>query len=616
MHLGSLLFVPFILGLLAPLLQGAADAPRSVASPDGSLVATVTAGSGDRSLGCAVTLDGRELFRFASLGLVADGIDLGLSPHFAGESATPRTIDESYPWQGARSTVRNHARELVVPVKSGDRTFNLIVRAYDDGVALRYDLGGREASITSESTSWILPVAGRHGWSPHNKDYENTHHFTAWSSIPIHQPLAPPLTSESGGVYLSVTEADCRDFPDMALLNDGARLSIRFAGQSKPWKSALSPWRAVVVARDLTSLATTDLIKNLCPAPEPGRDFSWVRPGRSLWQWWSVGAPKLEEQPAWFDAAAALGWEYYLIDDGWRKWTAPGKDQWQLLGEAIAYGKSKGVKSIVWVDSKEMLQPAARRAYLERVASLGAAGIKIDFLPIANADMIRWYEGALRDTADLRLLCNFHGAAKPTGLERTSPHGNTREAIRGHEYHITRYNRTLPLETDSILPFTRMVAGAADYTPTVFELSELRGYTWSHELAQALVFTSPLIHFADHYKNYLNNPAVDLLRVIPTTWDETRVLPGSVIGGKVGFARRKGDTWWVGVVNGRDATTWDLPLSFLNGPAQATLLADVPGKPDAFDRRETRLTPSDTIPLTLPAGGGFVARISPALAKP
>ncbi len=601
-----------LLGLAAPPASAAdgSDSNFSVASPDGALVATVTNGSTDRSLGCTVTLDSRELFRFASLGIVADDIDLGLSPRIAG-APERRTIDETYPWQGARSTVRNHARELAVPLESGGRTFRLIIRASNDGVALRYDLGDREASVSGESTTWILPTGGKYGWSLHAKSYEEPHHFTPWSQVPVQQSLAPPFTSEDAGVYLSVTEADCRDFPDLALASDGARLSSRFPGQNVPWKSKLSPWRAVVVARDLTALATSDLVRNLCAPPEAGRDFSWVRPGRVLWQWWSVGAPKLEEQPAWFDAAAALGWEYYLIDDGWRSWRAPGKDQWQLLGEAIAYGKSKGVKSIVWVDSKEMLDPAARRAYLERIASLGAAGIKIDFLPAGTAETMRWYEGALRDTADLRLLCNFHGAVKPTGLERTWPNGNTREAIRGHEYHITRYKRTLPLETCSILPFTRLVAGAADYTPTVFEPKELRGYTWAHELAQALVFTSPLIHFADHYKNYLANPAVDLLREIPTTWDETRVLPSSEIGGQVGFARRKGDTWWVGVVNGPAATTWNLPLSFLSGPAQATLLADVPGKPAAFDRREAHLTPADTIPLTLPAGGGFFARLIP-----
>jgi alpha-glucosidase len=259
-----------------------------------------------------------------------------------------------------------------------------------------------------------------------------------------------------------------------------------------------------------------------------------------------------------------------------------------------------------------MRDAPSRRVYLEKVRALGADGIKIDFLPAATAEMMQWYQGALRDTADLHLLCNFHGAVKPTGQERTWPHNNTREAIRGHEYHILRYKRTMPLEMDSILPFTRFIAGAADYTPTVFEPVELRGYTWAHEFAQALVFTSPIIHFADRYQNYLANPAVDLLRVVPTVWDETRVLPGSQIGGAVGFARRKGDVWWIGVVNAREPVTWEISLAFLSGPTQATLLADVPDQPAAFDRREVRVGPADKIPLKLPLGGGFVARLTPS----
>jgi alpha-glucosidase len=165
---------------------------------------------------------------------------------------------------------------------------------------------------------------------------------------------------------------------------------------------------------------------------------------------------------------------------------------------------------------------------------------------------------------------------------------------------------------DAILPFTRLLAGAADYTPTVFEPKELRGYTWSHELAQAIVFTSPLIHFADHYKNYLANPAVDLLREIPADWDETIVLPGTRVGETAGFARRKGDVWWIAIVNGKKPATWDLPLDFLKGNVKATLLGDVAGKPDAFDRSEKTLTPKDKLPITMPSGGGFVARLVPA----
>lgn len=169
-----------LLGLLAN--PGAAsplppDSLATVASSDGTLVATVDNGSADRDLACLVTVDGRKLFRFTSLGLAADGIDLGLAPRLAGKPSAPRTIDVSCPWQGARSTLRNHARKLVVPLQSSERNFNLIVRAYDDRVALRYNLGAHELSITSESTSWIRPFAGAQAWFAHVKDYESVHNF-------------------------------------------------------------------------------------------------------------------------------------------------------------------------------------------------------------------------------------------------------------------------------------------------------------------------------------------------------------------------------------------------------------------------------------------------------
>jgi len=581
-----------------------------VASPDGALTAAVGLGSDDR-LECRLSLDGREIGRLGSLGLVVDGVNLGVGARFVGEPRL-REIDESYAWQGVHSVARNHCREAVIPCEKAGRAFNLILRVFADGVGLCYDFDGQAVAITGESTSWILPTDGKYGWSPYSGAYEELHHFTAWTDVAVQQSLTVPFTAQLDGYLVSLTEADCRDFPDMALASDGERLRVVFPAQTRPWTSARSPWRVTIIARDLTALVNSDIVRNLCPAPDPARDFSWVQPGRCLWQWWSVGAPKFAEQTAWIDGAAALNWEYYLIDDGWRNWRQPDKDQWQCLAGVVAYAKTKGVKSIVWVDSKEMRDAPSRHAYLEKVHALGADGIKIDFLPPATAEMMQWYQGALRDTADLHLLCNFHGAVKPTGQERTWPHGFTREAIRGHEYHILRYKRTMPLEMDSILPFTRFIAGAADYTPTVFEPAELRGYTWAHEFAQALVFTSPIIHFADRYQNYLANPAVDLLRTMPTVWDETRVLPGSQIGGAVGFARRKGDVWWIGVVNSGAPVTWELSLTFLSGPAQATLLADVPDQPATFDRREVRVTPADKIPLKLPPGGGFVARLTPS----
>jgi len=193
-----------------------------------------------------------------------------------------------------------------------------------------------------------------------------------------------------------------------------------------------------------------------------------------------------------------LGFEYYLVDDGWKRWKADGKDDWACLREVCDYAKTNGVKIWAWVDCKDVPTAAKRTNFLDRAVAAGVAGVKIDFEPEANVRWVNWYDETLRDAAARKLMINFHGANKPIGRERTWPNEMTRESIRGHEYHILRYNRTLPPQHDCILPFTRFVIGPGDYTPTVFNPKELRGYTWAHELAQAVVFTSPYLCYADH----------------------------------------------------------------------------------------------------------------------
>jgi len=205
---------------------------------------------------------------------------------------------------------------------------------------------------------------------------------------------------------------------------------------------------------------------------------------------------------------------------------------------------------------------------------------------------------------------NFHGANKPVGRERTWPNEMTREAVRGHEYHILRFRRTLPPQQDCILPFTRYVIGPADYTPTVFNPRELRGYTWARELAQAIVFTSPFLCYADHPRNYLTNAAVDVLKAIPATWDETIVLPGSEIGKCVAFARRNGNRWFIGIMNGSEERTLDIPLSFLGrGQYRMIQLGDAPDRGDAWQRDEKTVRRSDRVQLTLRPSGGCVIQL-------
>ena len=154
------------------------------------------------------------------------------------------------------------------------------------------------------------------------------------------------------------------------------------------------------------------------------------------------------------------------------------------------------------------------------------------------------------------------------------------------------------------------MAGAADVTPVMLDPEQLvsQKFTWAHEFAQAIVFLSPITHFADNYKFYLASPMVDLFRDIPTTWDETRVLNCTQMGEVVAFARRKGSTWWVGVMNGPNAREIKLPLDFLRNTTKGTLIYD--GINNASVNREERsVNQRDTLTLKLSPGGGFVARL-------
>jgi alpha-glucosidase len=569
----------------------------------------------DGRLSYVAHADGREVVGVSPLGLTVDGQDLGQGAKIIGPPVA-REIHETYPIYGVHSVAHNDCREASIPLACGAIQYHVVVRAYDDGIALRYELDGKAGKINSEDTGWNLPHDGRYTWAAYDDSYENIVHTATWDKLPAKGVLSPPLTAEVAGHFVAISEANNQSFADMGLLRDGDEYRAVFPASSKGWAvhedHLVSPWRVTIITRDLTALVNSDLLTNLCPAPDPAMDFSWVTPGRCLWQWCSVGAPKLNDQHDWYDAAVKLKWEYYLIDDGWRKWKQDGKDQWTLLKDVIAYGTSKGIKTLVWVNSAEMRDPKASRAYLERVKACGAVGIKIDFFPPATPEVIRWQLELLKETAELHLLCNFHGAVKPTGLRRTWPHELTREAVRGDEYQMTRYKRLRPMEMDCNQPFNRYLLGPADITPVVLDPKELRGYTWPHMMAQALVTYSPVTHFYDQYKFYVGSPAEDLFQDMPVVWDETRVLPGTVIGEVAGFARRKGDTWWIGIVNGAADHDLRIPLDFLKKSTDVTLLFDQPSKDDALDRQDKTLGPADTLSLKLRPGGGFVARLGPA----
>jgi alpha-glucosidase len=290
-----------------------------------------------------------------------------------------------------------------------------------------------------------------------------------------------------------------------------------------------------------------------------------------------------------------------VVEGQWQRWSEA------ELRDVIAHAKARGVGIWLWRHSRTLHDPQERRQFFQMAHDAGAVGVKVDFLDHEAREVIDHYQAILRDAAEHQLMVNFHGANKPTGESRTWPNEMTREAIRGLEYGRTEawaaHNATVP--------FTRMLAGHADYTPLVFG-DRRKETSWAHQIALAVVLTSPVLVYGANPASILANPARELIQDIPSVWDETVVLPQSAIGELAAFARRSGDRWFVTVVNGPRARSLRLELPFLGARAYRSLLVrDDPAETAAVKIETGTVRRGDALAVDLRAGGGFIARLSP-----
>jgi alpha-glucosidase len=256
--------------------------------------------------------------------------------------------------------------------------------------------------------------------------------------------------------------------------------------------------------------------------------------------------------------------------------------------------------------SRDLRTPYARRQFFELCNRVGVVGAKIDFFDHEAKEIIDLYQALLRDAAEHKLMLEFHGANKPAGEARTWPNEMSREAVRGLEYRS--------METRSVhnttLPFTRYLAGHADYTPMHFG-ERRRETSWSHQIASAIVFTSPLLIYGAHPANILANPAAELIKTIPSVWDETIVLPVSRIGEVAAFARRRGTTWFVAIMNGPEARNFEITLSFLHrAKYQGLIVSDKLEDPAAVKVENRTVRVDQSLEIQMRPAGGFIGRFS------
>ncbi|MGC8792287.1 MAG: glycoside hydrolase family 97 catalytic domain-containing protein [Bryobacteraceae bacterium] len=583
----------------------------------------------DRRLGYAVTLRGKPVIEPSPLGIVVDGINLASDV----EVGAPERyrVNETYLWHGVHSVARDRCEGVRIPVRrrANGLTWTLEARAYDDGVAFRFIVPGSpdESRVPDEGTSFRLPAGSVLWYHDFEGHYEGVHKRKAIEEVQAGEWAAPPVTFRLRGNagFGAITEGALLGYSGMGLQADGhgalrARLGhgippsypfrLRYAPDierlARPAAvrgTITTPWRIVMAAADLDGLVNCDIVHNVAPPPDPrlfpqGPNTPWIKPGRAVWRYLDGGEATAEGVKEFSRLASELGFEYQVVEGFWQKWPV------EVLRDVIRYSRERGVGIWLWKHSKEVRDPAVRRKFFQFVRDAGAAGVKLDFYDHEAKEVVELYEASLRDAAEFQLLVNFHGANKPTGESRTFPNELTREAVRGMEA------RNIPrARHDATLPFTRLLAGHADYTPVHFG-ARRNDTTWAHQIATAAVFTSPLLTYAAHPKAILTNPAVELIKTIPSVWDETRVLPLSEIGEVAGLARRRGSLWFVAIVNGPEARRVRVPLSFLgSGSWQALLVRDHPQDAAAVMVEKGSYQRNDAIEVALAPGGGFVARL-------
>jgi alpha-glucosidase len=565
----------------------------------------------------ALTLDGYDL----SAGVVMNGV-------------VRDEVKESYPWSGVRSIAvsdSNRAKiSLTHDLTSTDYT--LEVRVFDDGVAYRHVIPGDPSvsRVPDELSTFNLPAGSTVWYADMEGHYEAPYQKKDNAAVQPGEWAGPPLTFKlpHDGGYASITEANLVNYSGMGLESNGRGAWVIGLGHRQPLnypfelrygrkegkrlgKAAAitgeitTPWRVVTIGRDLNTLATSTILPNLCPPPDPalfpdGIKTSWVKPGRAVWRYVDGGPTGVEGMKEFSRLAGQLGFEHHVIEGIWSKWTM------EERRDVVNYSRQQGVGVWFWRHSNQLRTPDAREEFFKMLRDLGVTGAKIDFFDHEAKEIIDLYEALLRTAAEHQILLVFHGSNKPTGRERTWPNELVRESVRGMESRAM----TERARHQTILPFTRFLAGPADYTTMLF--NERRGdSSVAHQIASLAVFASPLLTIAANPETILASPAVDVIKSIPSTWDETRVLAGSEIGELVLFARRKGSTWFLAAMCGPGAKAIQVPLSFLAaGQYRSTLVRD--GAPDGstVTIESAVFTQKEAITLDLRPGGGFVGQFA------
>ncbi|MEQ1799243.1 MAG: glycoside hydrolase family 97 protein [Lacibacter sp.] len=561
-----------------------------------------------------------------------------------------------------KKSVVDQYNQLTISCKAD---YGIIVRAYNDGVAYRF-FTRKKGMITvfseqaefnfHEDYATLIPyVRDLRGKEQYIQSYEALYTKQTLSKVYTDTLGFLPVLINEGKKKAVILEADLEDYPGMFVSsnsNNGLKgvfapypveffqggynklntmASKRADYIAKVNGSRSFPWRAVVISNNDAALLNSDLVQKLS-APSRIADESWIKPGKVAWDWWNDwnishvdfrAGINTETYKYYIDFAAANKLEYIILDEGWSDDMDLMKVSDKMnLKEIIDYGKQKNVGVILWAGWYAVDQKMDEA--FNKYAAMGVKGFKIDFMDRDDQPMVSSLFAIAKKAAEYKLIIDYHGMFKPTGLQRTYPNVVNFEGVKGLENNKWTPNDDVP-EYEVMIPFIRMVAGPMDYTPGAMRNATKPNFrpsnsmpmsqgTRCHQLAMYVIFEAPLQMLADNPTAYMKEQeCTDFIAGVPTVFDETVALDGK-LGEYVAIARKKDNSWYVGGMTNWSERDLTIDFSFLGeGNYEAVVFADgLNADRDATDYKKvtSSITASTKMKIHLAPGGGFAMRIT------
>lgn len=659
-------FVRFVI-LVSLVMNGVTKSNAGnvkVTSPDGAV--TVTVGVKNQQPFYMVNYEGKAVVAPSHLGYLLNNGELGAKTKMGKVARSQKDEIWNQPW-GENDITHNHYNELMVNFREqSGQPMQVVFRVYNDGFGFRYILPdynkGKEFQIMDELTEMTLAHDAK-AWSIPTNYTEYFEGIYKAGMLSQKDTVCTPLTIEyEKDLYLAIHEAALEDYASINLTprsaNGGA---VRLLTALTPWRSGVkvyakgqlkSPWRTMIISKTAGGLLTSNLMLNL-NEPSQIKDTSWIEPGRYIGIWWSIHKKQntwemgpthgatTENVKRYMDFAARHGFSGVLAE-GWNPGWGQGEKISYLesypdfdMHEVTRYGLQKGVRFIghteTWGNAS-LLESQMEQAFnwFERLGiravKTGYVGHYFDGKELAKSQYgIRHYRKVIECAAKHHIMIDNHEPAMPTGIQRTWPNLMTQEGVRGQEYNAWDRRGGNPPSHTVTLPFTRGLAGPTDFTPAIFNFSEIVPGTHPHstlakQLGEFVVIYSPLQMAADAIENYEGQPALSFIESCPTTWSRT-LVPNGEIGKYITIARKErgGDSWFIGSITNEEARSLEVSLDFLDEGATYRAIIYEDGPEADFERnpyemtiRQIAVTKADTLHLRLARSGGAAVRIEKA----